>query len=129
MNILNLNQTISQPTPRPAYQLSLESSWSSLKTAQCSQSSAYCWMDCLELPTSCLLQSSLLCINSESKPCCTDIITENCEAHDPNCHWECVQTYLPINDTTGGNKTTDDKFCNGYGTDMYMQGFTVSRPR
>ena len=72
-------------------------------------------MNCLELPTTCQ-QSPVQCINLEEKPCCTDTVTENCADMDQSCHWECKAS----------NGTTDDKFCNGHGTDMYMQGFTVS---
>jgi len=35
---------------------------------------------------------------------------------DQSCHWECQ----------ADNGTTEGKFCNGQGTDMYMQGFTAS---
>ena len=97
---------------RDSYQLAIRDSWSSLKNLQCDESHAYCWMDCLELPSSCVLDSTLQCINSESKPCCTDTITTNCEAMDSSCHWQC--------------NTTEYGFCNGQGTDMYMKGFTVS---
>eukprot|EP00092_Neocalanus_flemingeri_P002133 GFUD01002273.1.p1 GENE.GFUD01002273.1~~GFUD01002273.1.p1 ORF type:complete len:546 (-),score=175.52 GFUD01002273.1:534-2171(-) len=104
------------PIKKPAHQqLALESSWSALKTEECSHSQAYCWMNCLELPTTCP-QSPVQCSNSDSKPCCTDTVTEDCEAMDQSCHWECQAS----------NDTTEDKFCNGYGTDMYMQGFTAS---
>ena len=88
-----------------------------LKTTECSHSEAYCWMNCLELPTSCP-QSPVECINKDSKPCCTDTITEDCANMDQSCRWECAAS----------NHTTDDRFCNGQGTDMYMQGFTVSFP-
>eukprot|EP00092_Neocalanus_flemingeri_P083625 GFUD01104975.1.p1 GENE.GFUD01104975.1~~GFUD01104975.1.p1 ORF type:complete len:361 (-),score=100.61 GFUD01104975.1:131-1192(-) len=109
---------------KSASQLLLESSWFALNQAQCSESEAFCWMDCLELPTTCP-HTSVQCINTDEKPCCTDPDnTENCENMDQSCHWEC--TALPINGSTGSNGTTEDKFCNGYGTDMYMQGFTAS---
>eukprot|EP00090_Calanus_glacialis_P033852 TRINITY_DN5638_c0_g1_i1.p1 TRINITY_DN5638_c0_g1~~TRINITY_DN5638_c0_g1_i1.p1 ORF type:complete len:545 (-),score=136.05 TRINITY_DN5638_c0_g1_i1:1228-2862(-) len=103
------------PITKPAYQLALEKSWSTLKTTECSHSEAYCWMNCLELPTTCP-QSPVQCINKDAKPCCTDTITEDCENMDQSCRWECKAS----------NHTTDDKFCNGQGTDMYMQGFTAS---
>ena len=102
-------------TIRPAYQLALEKSWSTLKTTECSHSEAYCWMNCLELPTTCP-HNPVQCINKDAKPCCTDTITEDCANMDQSCRWECKAS----------NHTTDDKFCNGQGTDMYMQGFTVS---
>jgi len=100
------------PITRDSHQLAVGDSWSSLKQQQCDESTAYCWMDCLEIPTSCVMDSTLQCINSESKPCCTDTITTNCEAMDSSCHWQC--------------NTTEYGFCNGQGTDMYMKGFTVS---
>jgi len=100
------------PMMKPAHQLAVESSWSAMKQTQCEGSKAYCWMDCLDLPSSCMLDASVQCINSESKPCCTDTITTNCEEMDQSCHWQC--------------NTTEYGFCNGQGTDMYMKGFTTS---
>jgi len=104
------------PIKKPAYQLSLEKSWDTLKTTECSKSQAYCWMNCLDLPSSCAADQ-VECINKDSKPCCTDTRTEDCENMDQSCSWECK--------ARDGNNT-GDSFCNGQGTDMYMQGFTAS---
>merc|ERR1719154_379840 len=41
------------PQMNSGYPLALASSWSELKKKECSQSQAYCWMDCLDLPTTC----------------------------------------------------------------------------
>ena len=47
---------------------------------------------------------------------------------DDSCHWECKETTTasyPDNYTTTSKDPNDEKFCLG-GTDMYMQGFSVS---
>jgi len=103
------------PIKKPAYQLALEKSWTTLKSTECSKSEAYCWMNCLELPTSCP-DTPVQCLNSAKQQCCTDTIKENCQNMDQSCKWECK----------ADNGTTEGKFCNGQGTDMYMQGFTAS---
>ena len=59
-----------------------------MKDLQCSGLTAFCWMDCLDIPESCI-GSPTECVNAENKPCCTDEITENCEAMDPTCKWQC----------------------------------------
>ena len=77
-------------------------------------------------------------VNGEAKQCCTEDITQDCENMDTSCHWECRTTTTssyPHNvttittssnpETTTRKDTNDEKFCIG-GTDMYMQGFSVS---
>ena len=76
-------------------------------------------MNCLELPSSSTCGvSEVQCRNKDDLPCCTDTITEHCENMDPSCKWECKSS-------GHSNHSTEEKFCNGQGTDMYMQGFTV----
>ena len=77
-------------------------SWSGLQKAQCDEGKAYCWMDCLDLPTTCSMAASE-CVNGEAKQCCTEDITQDCEDMDTSCHWECRTTttsLYPHNDTT-----------------------------
>ena len=55
-------------------------------------------------------------------------ITQDCQNMDDSCHWECKETTTasyPDNYTTTSKHPNDEKFCLG-GTDMYMQGFSVS---
>ena len=113
--------------------LPLQQQWSALKKTECDTNKAYCWMNCLELPEDADTCGHVECLNIGHKQCCTDSVTENCANMDPTCRWQC----------TAGNKTghssghhasdqvhqtkleDDDKFCNGAGTDMFMQGFQV----
>merc|ERR1719495_3034583 len=104
------------PIKKPAYQLALEKSWRTLKTTECSHSQAYCWMNCLEVPSSCPDSMPAECINRDSALCCTDTITEGCENMDQSCRWQCKASV----------NHSQDMFCNGQGTDMYMQGFATS---
>jgi len=108
------------PIAKPAYQLALEKDWKTLKKTECKHSEAFCWMNCLELPSSSTCDvSEVQCRNKDDLPCCTDTITEHCENMDPSCKWECKGS-------GHSNHSTEEKFCNGQGTDMYMQGFTAS---
>ena len=84
-------------------------------------------MNCLDLPASCQPGQSVECLNSASTQCCTASVTENCANMDQTCGWQCA-----TNTTTNtqhhhhpSKVNTEEKFCNGYGTDMFMQGFTV----
>ena len=69
-----------------------------------------------------------MCKNSNHQQCCTDSVTEDCANMDPSCAWECGAG----NVTDGESHVTiehledeGDTFCNGAGTDMFMQGFQV----
>ena len=72
----------------------------------------------------------LVCRNGNSKQCCTDTVTENCANMDPSCAWECGAGMT--NRSTESHVTIEnmedegDNFCNGAGTDMFMQGFQSS---
>jgi len=112
--------------------------WRGLQMAQCAENTAYCWMDCLDLPAQCT-ETQSECVNADSKPCCTEDITENCEAMDDTCQWQCKTTTSTVaSNTTSGSSpqptsvTTststsaqpEERFCES-GTDMYMKGFAV----
>ena len=71
-----------------------------------------------------------MCKNSNHQQCCTDSVTEDRANMDPTCAWECGVG----NVTDGESHVTiehledeGDTFCNGAGTDMFMQGFQVVR--
>lgn len=115
----------SLPVPMP-----LEQEWSQLKKIECDTNEAFCWMNCLDLPRD-TCHDSVVCLNRDQHQCCTDTITENCANMDNSCRWQCG------NSTNADKKHSshivqkkvkedDDKFCNGAGTDMYMQGFQTS---
>jgi hypothetical protein len=93
---------------------SVTEKWSSLKKHECDTNEAYCWMNCLEVPSCPINESLIQCTNKAGVQCCTDTITEHCQNMDQSCQWKCAEA----------NNT--NKFCNGQGTDMYMQGFTAS---
>merc|ERR550532_3783490 len=107
--------------------------WAALKSSECSHSSAYCWMNCLDLPTSCQAGQAVECLNSARTQCCTDSVTENCANMDQSCGWQCTTTTNTSSNSHHHHHQhqpskvhTEEKFCNGYGTDMFMQGFTPS---
>jgi len=104
-----------------------ELAWSGLQKAQCEEGTAYCWMGCYDLPDTCSMASSQ-CVNEEDQPCCTEDVTQDCQNMDDSCHWECKETTTasyPDNYTTTSKHPDNEKFCLG-GTDMYMQGFSIS---
>ena len=90
--------------------------------------------------TSAFFQTQSECVNADSKPCCTEDITENCEEMDDTCQWQCkTTTSTAASNTTSGSSpqptsvTTpspstsaqpEERFCES-GTDMYMKGFAV----
>ena len=82
-------------------------------------------MNCLELP-SCGQDQAVACLNSASSQCCTDSVTEDCANMDHSCSWECRNSSSPHLPHTQERSQSDERFCNGYGTDMFMQGFTVT---
>ena len=51
----------------------------------CVNNTAYCWMNCLELPPGCALDDSV-CYNIDHSPCNT--INED-PPHDVTCAWHC----------------------------------------
>ena len=81
-------------------------------------------MNCLDLPLSCGPDQPVECLNSASSQCCTDSVTENCANMDNTCGWQCRNSSQHIQHR---QLEPEEKFCNGYGTDMFMQGFTVTR--
>ena len=106
---------LSGPAPGLPSASPLQQQWNGLKKTECDTDKAYCWMNCLEVPSSCPDSMPVECINRDSAPCCTDTITEGCENMDQSCRWQCK-----------ASNHSQDMFCDGQGTDMYMQGFTVS---
>ena len=102
-------------------------------------------MNCLDLPPSdqCSFPSNVVCLNVDDKQCCTDDVTENCANMDSSCRWQCGNNtgHGHGNHVADGGHNKhhheghvtqvvveeDDKFCNGAGTDMFMQGFQVNR--
>ena len=91
--------------------------------------------------TSVISQTQSECVNADSKPCCTEAITEDCEEMDDTCQWQCkTTTSTAASNTTSGSSpqstsvttTTspltsaqpEERFCES-GTDMYMKGFAV----
>ena len=89
-------------------------------------------MNCLDLPTSCQAGQAVECLNSARTQCCTDSVTENCANMDQSCGWQCTTTTNTSSNSHQHHHQhqpskvhTEEKFCNGYGTDMFMQGFTV----
>lgn len=94
-----------------------QESWKELKSAECAGNSAYCWMNCLEIPADCPSIQNATCHNSKAEPCCTHPDkTEGCANMDSTCHWSCPAP----------PPSPEAPFCNGYGTDMYMNGFQAS---
>ena len=88
-------------------------------------------MNCLALP-SCQPDQTAECLNSGQTQCCTDSVTENCANMDQTCGWQCANTNTNTTNTHHHQQqpskvNTEEKFCNGYGTDMFMQGFTVRK--
>ena len=84
-------------------------------------------MNCLALP-SCQPDQTAECLNSGQTQCCTDSVTENCANMDQSCGWRCLTNTNITHHHHQPSKVqvqTEEKFCNGYGTDMFMQGFTV----
>jgi len=115
----------SLPAPMP-----LEQEWSQLKKIECDTNEAFCWMNCLDLPRD-TCHESVVCLNRDQHQCCTDTITENCANMDNSCRWQCgnsTNTHQKDHSHVVQTKVTEDdnKFCNGAGTDMYMQGFQTS---
>ena len=85
-------------------------------------------MNCLDLPASCQPGETVECRNSGQTECCTHSVTENCANMDQSCGWQCVTNTTTSHHHHHPSKVhTEEKFCNGYGTDMFMQGFTVSK--
>ena len=84
-------------------------------------------MNCLDLPASCQPGQTVECLNSASTQCCTDSVTENCANMDQTCGWQCANTTNTHHHQQPSKVNTEEKFCNGYGTDMFMQGFTVRK--
>jgi len=134
-------------TPAPSSlppSLPLQQEWSQLKRTECETNKAFCWMNCLDLPPSdqCSFPANVVCLNVDDKQCCTDDVTENCANMDSSCRWQCGNN--TGNHGNHGNHVSDgghnkhgqhvqqvvveeeDKFCNGAGTDMFMQGFQTS---
>ena len=114
--------------------LPLQQQWSQLKKTECDTNKAYCWMNCLELPADADTCGQVECLNIGHKQCCTDTVTENCANMDPTCRWQCTPDNMTAHSghhmASGQVHQTrleeDDKFCNGDGTDMFMQGFQVN---
>ena len=82
-------------------------------------------MNRLDLPLSCGPDQPVECLNSASSQCCTDSVTENCANMDQSCGWQCSNNSSRHLPHTQPSSQPDQRFCNGYGTDMFMQGFTV----
>ena len=75
----------------------------------CEAGTAYCWMNCLDLPDPmCSSDHPLMCINSQGGHCAD-------EDMDSTCHWMCNGTAPP----------PTNEFCSR-GTDMLMQGFETT---
>jgi len=88
-----------------------------LNIDNCQAGTAYCWMNCLEVPDHCSAPSQ--CINKERLPCCTTDNVTGCQNMDSSCHWE--------QDCPQPTKSPEKPFCRpGSGTDMFMDGFTTS---
>ena len=81
-------------------------------------------MNCLELP-SCGQDQAVACLNSASSQCCTDSVTEDCANMDPSCRWQCGPNTTAVQHTRLA-QPEEEAFCNGAGTDMFMQGFQVT---
>ena len=134
-------------TPTPSSlppSLPLQQEWSQLKRTECETNKAFCWMNCLDLPPSdqCSFPTNVVCLNVDDKQCCTDDVTENCANMDSSCRWQCGNNtgHGHGNHVADGGHNKhhheghvtqvvvedDDKFCNGAGTDMFMQGFQVN---
>ena len=56
--------------------------WLAKDDHNCPEGTAYCWMDCLPLPTGC---------RNETSPVCLDFTGRECEEMDmeETCQWEC----------------------------------------
>jgi len=95
-----------------------ESSFEQLKEEECTGNTSYCWMGCYELDTCPTAEDRQICTNAKNENCCTDPADNDsgkCKSMDPSCRWKCAEpTPVP------------DRFCNGFGTDMYMGGFETS---
>jgi len=94
-------------------------SFEDLQMEECLGNTAYCWMRCLEITKTCGAQDHYMCTNSANQTCCTDPEQEgtgNCVDMDDTCAWKCKDDPPP----------PADRFCQGSGTDMFMQGFQVS---
>jgi len=109
----------------------LQQDWADLKKTECDSGKAFCWMNCLDLPKDQCSDTDLVCRNGVSKQCCTDTVTQDCANMDPSCAWECgagetnksTESHVTMEDM---EDTEGDNFCNGAGTDMFMQGFQSS---
>lgn len=115
------------PMIQPQYQaLSLQTrAVQDLMETQCQQGAAWCWMNCLPVPSVSPCQNQ--CVNKDRLPCCTVNVTENCENMDDSCHWapDCQAVTLPF--PVQSEQPEEEPFCRrGSGTDMYMKGFTSS---
>ena len=56
---------------------------------------------------------------------CADTITEDCANMDPSCRWQCGTNTTAVQHTRLP-QPEEEAFCNGAGTDMFMQGFQVT---
>lgn len=86
-------------------------------------------MNCLSLPSEPC--EAVVCRNSEDRPCCTDTVTDNCANMDSTCGWQCSagdsnHSHTTLEHVSRLAHTEDSAFCNGAGTDMFMQGFQAS---
>ena len=108
----------------------LTQQWSQLKKTECDTDKAYCWMNCLSLPSE--QCDHVQCRNSEDRPCCTDSITQDCANMDNTCAWHCSagetnsSGHATLDHVSRLAHTDEEAFCNGAGTDMFMQGFQVT---
>ena len=107
----------------------LTQQWSQLKKTECDTDKAFCWMNCLSLPSEPC--DHVVCRNSEDRPCCTDTVTDNCANMDSTCGWQCSagdsnHSHTTLEHVSRLAHTEDSAFCNGAGTDMFMQGFQVT---
>ena len=98
-------------------------SWNKKMKDQCDDGQAFCWMNCLPLPSECPSEEASQCINDKNEPCSDDSM-------DPSCNWYCKPTTIapPSNTPTNTQYTTqspEDPFCRSgsFSTDMNMKGF------